>query len=88
MSFVFRGSRGDIESGFPEYVPERTTLVCLLTHMDISLCANFSPSGSDHAHGCFDHSSFLLSISVFIQLGQLVATRWLFSSLVISNFYS
>ncbi|KAI4322124.1 hypothetical protein L6164_021844 [Bauhinia variegata] len=26
MSFVFRGSRGDIESGFSEYVPERTTM--------------------------------------------------------------
>lgn len=26
MSFVFRGSRGDIESGFPEYVPERTLM--------------------------------------------------------------
>ncbi|XP_054811364.1 E3 ubiquitin-protein ligase SDIR1-like [Prosopis cineraria] len=26
MSFVFRGSRGDMESGFSEYVPERTTM--------------------------------------------------------------
>ncbi|TKY67371.1 E3 ubiquitin-protein ligase SDIR1 [Spatholobus suberectus] len=26
MSFVFRGSRGDIESGFSEYVPERTLM--------------------------------------------------------------
>ncbi|ESW04041.1 hypothetical protein PHAVU_011G062500 [Phaseolus vulgaris] len=26
MSFVFRGSRGDIESGFPAYVPERTLM--------------------------------------------------------------
>ncbi|KAK7262485.1 hypothetical protein RJT34_30059 [Clitoria ternatea] len=26
MSFVFRGSRGDIESGFSEYVPERTSM--------------------------------------------------------------
>ncbi|KAF7805436.1 E3 ubiquitin-protein ligase SDIR1-like [Senna tora] len=26
MSFVFRGSRGDIESGFPEYVPERAAM--------------------------------------------------------------
>ncbi|XP_028788401.1 E3 ubiquitin-protein ligase SDIR1-like [Neltuma alba] len=26
MSFVFRGSRGDVESGFSEYVPERTTM--------------------------------------------------------------
>lgn len=26
MSFAFRGSRGDIESGFSEYVPERTTM--------------------------------------------------------------
>ncbi|XP_027347599.1 E3 ubiquitin-protein ligase SDIR1-like [Abrus precatorius] len=26
MSFVFRGGRGDIESGFSEYVPERTSM--------------------------------------------------------------
>ncbi|KAG4967225.1 hypothetical protein JHK87_032876 [Glycine soja] len=26
MSFVFRGSRGDIESGFSEYIPERTLM--------------------------------------------------------------
>ncbi|XP_057731105.1 E3 ubiquitin-protein ligase SDIR1-like isoform X3 [Arachis stenosperma] len=26
MSFVFRGSRGDIESGFPDYVPERSLM--------------------------------------------------------------
>ncbi|CAL5211577.1 unnamed protein product [Lathyrus oleraceus] len=26
MSFAFRGSRGDIESGFSEYVPERTSM--------------------------------------------------------------
>ncbi|KAI9081829.1 hypothetical protein K1719_036091 [Acacia pycnantha] len=26
MSFVFRGSRGDVESGFSEYIPERTTM--------------------------------------------------------------
>lgn len=26
MSFVFRGSRSDIEAGFPEFIPERRTL--------------------------------------------------------------
>ncbi|GFY83598.1 RING/U-box superfamily protein [Actinidia rufa] len=26
MSFVFRGTRGDIETGFPEFVPERRTV--------------------------------------------------------------
>lgn len=28
MSFVFRGSRGEIESGIPEFIPGRRTVVC------------------------------------------------------------
>ena len=28
MSFVFRGTRGDIESGFPGFIPERPAVVC------------------------------------------------------------
>lgn len=28
MSFVFRGTRGDIESGFPGFIPERRAMVC------------------------------------------------------------
>lgn len=39
MSFVFRGSRGDIESGFSEYVPERTLMVCLV-RVNVSLCVH------------------------------------------------
>lgn len=27
MSFVFRGSRADIETGFPGFIPERRTVV-------------------------------------------------------------
>lgn len=27
MSFVFRGSRGDIETGFPGFIPERRSVV-------------------------------------------------------------
>lgn len=30
MSFVLRGTRADIESGFPGYIPERHALVCHL----------------------------------------------------------
>ena len=30
MSFVFRGTRGDIETGFPGFIPERRAMVCLL----------------------------------------------------------
>ncbi|GJW91915.1 E3 ubiquitin protein ligase SDIR1 isoform X1 [Tanacetum coccineum] len=30
MSFVFRGSRGDIESGFPGYIPERRAVLWLV----------------------------------------------------------
>ena len=28
MSFVFRGTRADIENGFPGFMPERRALVC------------------------------------------------------------
>ena len=30
MSFVFRGSGGDLESGFSGFIPERRAMVCLL----------------------------------------------------------
>jgi hypothetical protein len=33
MSFVFRGSRGDIESGFSGFIPERPAVVCSLVCM-------------------------------------------------------
>lgn len=29
MSFVFRGTRADIENGFPGFIPERRALVCI-----------------------------------------------------------
>jgi hypothetical protein len=29
MSFVFRGSRADLESGFPGFIPEPPAVVCL-----------------------------------------------------------
>lgn len=29
MSFAFRGSRPDIESGFPGYIHERPAVVCV-----------------------------------------------------------
>lgn len=28
MSFVFRGTRADVEGGFPGFMPERRALVC------------------------------------------------------------
>ena len=31
MSFVFRGTRADIENGFPGFIPERRALVCTCT---------------------------------------------------------
>lgn len=31
MSFVFRGARGDIESGFSGFIPERPAVVFCLT---------------------------------------------------------
>ena len=30
MSFVFRGTRGDIETGLPGFIPERRAMVCFL----------------------------------------------------------
>lgn len=35
MSFVFRGTRGDIESGFSDFIPERRAMVCSLSTLKI-----------------------------------------------------
>lgn len=38
MSFVFRGTRADIESGIPEFIPQRPVVVRFLSCVFVSHC--------------------------------------------------
>ena len=69
MSFVFRGTRGDIENGFPEFIPERRAMVSFLC---IVFCVRLLLLASILIVVVF-------YVSVFIQRALSIPTRLLFS---------
>jgi hypothetical protein len=90
MSFVFRGTRGDIETGLPGFIPERRAMVCFLlfTHW-----TEFTVVPKAWMYLSYMSSSpselsikflilILLSISVFIRHVLLIPTHLLFLSQV------
>jgi hypothetical protein len=79
MSFVFRGTRSDIENGFPSFVPERRTLVILLLMFTPFFI--FVSCWLYNNLLCF----FLITIiSVFTQLGLSIPIHLFFLSQVTS----
>ncbi|KAI8539987.1 hypothetical protein RHMOL_Rhmol09G0225600 [Rhododendron molle] len=87
MSFVFRGTRGDIETGLPVFVPERRAVVNasslyndLISHF---VLLYFCIQCMQILYGCLFNILKIhtcLSISVFMQLEQSIPIHLLFLS--------
>lgn len=73
MSFVFRGTRSDIESGFPGYLPEQPSMVRLFRmHVSIHMFSFIFISFKTMDLVYYTHHAdfFPFCLSVFMQLDQ------------------